>query len=443
MFTPGRDPACIGFPDTSGILLVMKTGATESFEKIPVQLMTALRCLPDFLIFSDLDQQIGGFHLRDSLDTVLSEAKHNNPDFDLYRAQQACAVDQHSCAKAFQAGYSYIENDAWDLDKYKNIHMAEKAYRLRPNYDWYVFVDADTYVSWPNMVEALGRMNPAKARFLGMPTVIGPYTFAHGGSGYVLSRGALSKFAGANPGIANKYDIDMRNHCCGDYMFARVVKNTSNIDVEGFWPLSNGEKPYTVQLGRNHWCHPVGMMHHMNSEEISSFWEFERRRYRTNKKPLLFSEVFDEFIASKISARRDDWDNGADEWFYLDFKAENHEWEDWRLDRAIKRDEMSDLEKVAHMSFESCKRACLHHEDCFQFMWHNDCCAMHSSMRLGQPMRKKLGEHNKMRFLSGWDMAKVRKWVAEHDCKDEIEWPEAVELYPEGSPPKDHDQESE
>ncbi len=45
---------CANFPDTEGMLLVMKTGATEAFERIPTHILTTLRCLPDFLIFSDM-----------------------------------------------------------------------------------------------------------------------------------------------------------------------------------------------------------------------------------------------------------------------------------------------------------------------------------------------------------------------------------------------------
>jgi len=45
---------CADFPNTDGILLVMKTGATEAFDRIPTQLLTTLSCLPDFLLFSDL-----------------------------------------------------------------------------------------------------------------------------------------------------------------------------------------------------------------------------------------------------------------------------------------------------------------------------------------------------------------------------------------------------
>lgn len=46
--------ACAGFPDTKGIMLVMKTGATEAFDKLPTHLLTDLQCMDDFLLFSDL-----------------------------------------------------------------------------------------------------------------------------------------------------------------------------------------------------------------------------------------------------------------------------------------------------------------------------------------------------------------------------------------------------
>lgn len=227
---PAIDPACEGFPDTTGILLVMKTGATESYDRLPVQMMTILKCLPDFLIFSDLEQHIGGFHVRDSLETVLDEAMEDNDDFDLYRLQKACAVDQDNCAKTLETP----DSAGWNLDKYKNIHMAEKSYRLRPDSDWYVFVDADTYVSWPNMVYALGQLDPSMQRFFGSPNLIGDKLFAHGGSGYVVSRGAMEDFVGSNPGIANKYDMEIQENCCGDFMFAQALNETIGIIVESF-----------------------------------------------------------------------------------------------------------------------------------------------------------------------------------------------------------------
>lgn len=230
-----RDPICDGFPDTSNILLVMKTGATESFDRLPVQIMTALKCLPDFLLFSDLDQHIGGYHVRDSLETVLEEAKEDNPDFDLYRLQQQCAVDQDNCVKMMDGAGTA----GWNLDKYKNIHMAEKSYRMRPNYDWYVFVDADTYVSWPNLVYSLNKLDPTEEKYLGVVTIIGHMIFGHGGSGYVVSQAAMKNFVGKNPGIANKYDADIKYSCCGDFMFAVALNDTIGLLVEGFVSLTN------------------------------------------------------------------------------------------------------------------------------------------------------------------------------------------------------------
>ncbi len=47
---------CARFPNTDGILLIMKTGATEAFDRVPTQLLTTMSCLPDskFLLFSDM-----------------------------------------------------------------------------------------------------------------------------------------------------------------------------------------------------------------------------------------------------------------------------------------------------------------------------------------------------------------------------------------------------
>lgn len=48
------DP-CARFPNTDGVLLVMKTGATEAFDRVPTQLLTTMSCLPqNFLLFSDM-----------------------------------------------------------------------------------------------------------------------------------------------------------------------------------------------------------------------------------------------------------------------------------------------------------------------------------------------------------------------------------------------------
>ena len=218
---------CDGFPDTSNVLLVMKTGASEAFARVPTQVMTMLKCLPEYLIFSDMDQNIGGVHIHDSLDTVLTEAQDGNSDFDLYRRQKWCQVDQENCNKLGNPA-----REGWNLDKYKNNHIAEKAYNMRPGYDWYLFVDADTYVLWPNLMEWLKKLDPNKKLYLGSVTLIHDFHFGHGGSGYIVSKAAMADFIGNHPGVANKYDVRASKECCGDYMFALALKENTGVGVQ-------------------------------------------------------------------------------------------------------------------------------------------------------------------------------------------------------------------
>lgn len=45
----------------------VKTGATEAAAKVPTQMQTALRCVKNVFLFSDLEQDIGEYHLYDAL----------------------------------------------------------------------------------------------------------------------------------------------------------------------------------------------------------------------------------------------------------------------------------------------------------------------------------------------------------------------------------------
>jgi hypothetical protein len=238
---------CEGFPDTSKVLLVMKTGASEAFARVPTQLMTMLKCLPDFLIFSDLDQNIAGQEIHDSLSSVLFEAQEGNSDFDLYRRQKWCLVDQDNCNKRGNPS-----TEGWNLDKYKNVHIAEKAYAMRPGYDWYLFVDADTYVLWPNLMQWLKELDPTKKLYLGSVTLINDFTFGHGGSGYLVSKATMEDFVGKHPGVANEYDLRAKNECCGDYIFALALKAKTDVGVQNMvrYPVSRRSSRLLPRLAR-------------------------------------------------------------------------------------------------------------------------------------------------------------------------------------------------
>jgi hypothetical protein len=87
-----RPDFCNAF-NLSSIALSIKTGATEPRNKIPTQLMTFLRCVPDVMLFSDLEQTLGSHELDNVLSHVTKPEVHSNPEFNLYWTQQEYAED--------------------------------------------------------------------------------------------------------------------------------------------------------------------------------------------------------------------------------------------------------------------------------------------------------------------------------------------------------------
>ena len=222
-----KSHSCKNFPDTSNVLVVMKTGASEVMGKVPTQIMTNLKCVHEYLIFSDMAQTVAGVEIHDSLDTVRTEISKTNNDFHLYWRQQQCPVDPDLCNK-----YHDAASEGWALDKYKNNHIAEKTYAMRPDYDWYLFTDADTYVIWPTMMQWLSKMDAKKKHYIGSVAMLGDFPFGHGGSGYLVSGPSMKAMFEGKKNVANVYDKAASETCCGDYMFAFALRNETGIDVK-------------------------------------------------------------------------------------------------------------------------------------------------------------------------------------------------------------------
>lgn len=233
---------CAGFPDTSNILVVMKTGASEAYNKIPTQVLTNLKCLDStFLFFSDMAQTVAGYEIHDSLDTVSPAVMRGNDDFVLYFRQASCTVDQETCNKDTDAG-----SQAWALDKYKNVHVAEKTYAMQPGFDWYIFIDADTYVLWGTMVPWLKSLRPSDKHYLGSAALYGDLAFAHGGSGYVLSQAAMREMFEGKKEVANRWDEAASENCCGDVVFAMAVQEETGVWVNNM--VRKGALPSRLAL---------------------------------------------------------------------------------------------------------------------------------------------------------------------------------------------------
>jgi hypothetical protein len=217
---------CSWVPDDFNILTVMKTGASEAFHRIPTQLLTAMKCIPQFYVFSDMKQKIGGVEVYDTLETMLPAAMDGNKDFDIYQRQRLCVSDQDTCNKGYEFG-----KEGWNLDKYKNIHISERSYNMNPDCDWYFTIDADTYVFWRNLIAWLKNIDPKTKHYIGHIWWFADIPFAYGGTGYLLSQAAMADFVGQHPGIANKYDVETAKWEGGDFMLGKALKETISLAV--------------------------------------------------------------------------------------------------------------------------------------------------------------------------------------------------------------------
>ena len=111
---PFVKPGCENFPNTDDILLIMKTGATEAYDKLPIHFVTTLLCNNDTIYFSDMEMDMGpNAHLIDTLADIPKQIKEGNGDFDLYRKMQTYH-ELNEDPRPLKEGMA-----GWNLDKYK------------------------------------------------------------------------------------------------------------------------------------------------------------------------------------------------------------------------------------------------------------------------------------------------------------------------------------
>lgn len=258
------------------ISFIVKTGASEAFDKLPTQLQTTLSCVKNLLLVADLDFEVADRQIHDVLGNVSQAVRNNNPAFDIYHQQRrlkdgGSTLEQISSSLDAKApGH----NAAWELDKFKFLPMVYKAYTDMPDKDWYVFLEADTYFNVNNLHSWLLQLDASRTLYIGSPSFMSGTKFNHGGSGYVLSGPAMRAFASWYPQMASVWDERTAKECCGDYVLTLALKELG-IEVSGAWPMLSGEPPLETPFGPALWCQPIITMHHVTPTELRDMWNFE------------------------------------------------------------------------------------------------------------------------------------------------------------------------
>ncbi|KAL5041249.1 hypothetical protein BDW71DRAFT_213217 [Aspergillus fruticulosus] len=374
--------ACAYLPGMDKVLVILKTGATEALDKVPVHFKTTLQCVQHYAVFSDYEEYIHGVHVQDVLRSVSEGTKQTNPDFGIYNRLRASGRDgltAEDWRDDDNGPHGKQGNPGWKLDKWKFVPMIDEALLVSPEAHWYVFIEADTYIVWRNMVRWLSQLDQEKAFYLGAPMQMGSRVFAYGGAGIVLSKAAMrlvSLYRAQNFTAIEQMTAD---DWAGDHVLGRILGDIG-IPLVWSWPLmvpsSVWEFEYfTKAYGRQPWCYPAVSFHHMSPQDIWDMWLLEQQwfRYQADA-PLLQKDLFKWKLYDAFSSMKDDWDN-------------------------LSSDKQPRNNSDSPTTSEECKQRCSLITDCLQFSFSHEGCST---------SKKVVGGVRRQGFQSGWVATRIK-----------------------------------
>ncbi|KAF2854179.1 glycosyltransferase family 31 protein [Plenodomus tracheiphilus IPT5] len=374
----------------NNILVVIRTGATEIHDKLPIHFDTTLRCVPSLVIYSDYSETIAGHAVHDVFRGVNKSLIATEPDFAHYRYLQSQGRQGLNTTAHFGSGPTGSENPAWKLDRFKFLPMLDEALQYRDNATWYVFIEADTYMLWPNLVGYLAGYNASEAIYIGRQMMIGDVVFGHGGSGFMLTNAAMRKVTQHRNAYLQEYDEFTVREWAGDMVLAKVLVD-AGIGLTWGWPHLEGNSISFLdfndtQNGRTPWCYAPVTYHHMRGPDIEEFYAFEQDwRKKSGTALLLYKDVFREFVMPKLAKEVEGWDN---------LSKETEPVED----------------PVETRSVEECLAVCKAEPGCLQYSYGSGNCSIATRARHGQDPKE--GEES---IRSGWMMDRIVQYADEKD----------------------------
>lgn len=334
---PSSCPTLTGMDD---ILVVIKTGITEAQDKVPVHLRTTLRCIPNKIIVSDFEEDIAGVRTYDVFRNVSETLKQSSQDFALYnraRTGGRTALTSQDNMKVANGPSGMMDNPGWKLDKWKFLPMIQTARHAQPDAKWFVFLEADTYPIWPNLLGWLSHFNPEDRLYLGNQMQIGANLFAHGGSGFVLSHAAMHSVADFHALHVDEWEKITDREWAGDCVLGMALA-AAGVPLTWSWPHVTTQSVWEQDMlheafAKQPWCYAPFTFHHMTPADVDRFYEFEQRWFaevgyhlqisymedvankltQTNSSVLTYSDVFRNLIRPTLVHDLDNWDNFANE----------------------------------------------------------------------------------------------------------------------------------
>ncbi|CDR98742.1 uncharacterized protein SPSC_06135 [Sporisorium scitamineum] len=410
-------------------VIVLKTGASVLFDRLPVQLLLAQSDIhpsihltgtpaysgPSFFIYSDAPAQLGAFTVRDAFVNVSTYAL-NSPEFG------PRYTSLHNLLSSMENSRASSFTEGWNLDKWKFLYMWQDAYRLSPNAEWYIGYEADTYVVWDSLFRFLVEQDSGKEQLFGCGYVLmtNQETFANGGCPYVISGALMRSTFGKDQHFAEKFDKVVEKSCCGDAELSIALRKSATVPLNGLADAGarfQREPPREVLFDEGNWCQPIFSFHHLGPDQVTQLSRIHRDILLSKpaNQTILYSDFFDHIapphLQTALRSLEPDFNRSTQP---VELNPTSENWEAFSSsDRGVQLGRKTN-------DAAQCKHQCMDSQSCTAWVWSKvgiqdavgNCYLMNDVLRIG-----KAYEGTGMR-TSGWVAKHIHSFKTQHLCKD-------------------------
>lgn len=164
-------------------------------------------------------------------------------------------------------------------------------YNRYPEKKWYIILDDDTYLVRPTLEMLLSHLDPDKPHYIG--NAVGDFRarFAHGGSGIIISRKAMQKFATDKAVIATSLAVSLVE-TWGDKLVATTLQQLGIYLEERYAHHFNGEPPEITRVAAERFCAPIVSFHSLRTPTAM---DHLARSLRPFRKPISWGKLLEIF----------------------------------------------------------------------------------------------------------------------------------------------------
>ena len=137
----------------------------------------------------------------------------------------------------------------------------ELAYTAYPDKRWYILADDDTYLVRPSLRRFLGQFCSDDAHYLGNAVGGWEARFAHGGSGVLLSQGAMRRLFRDRPTVVTQMHYEALTTGLGDSLLSYAMMLVGVYVAEQHSVFFSGETPATTKIRPDRFCLPILSFH--------------------------------------------------------------------------------------------------------------------------------------------------------------------------------------